>query len=113
MLTPMVIKVQTLLQWEVSQTASGSYVAACQALGLASQGNDKLDLWMNIQESIQLVMNDLLRCGELDSFLRSKGWTAAAIPVNHAQDGPVPFEVPMELVAARNANRDSTRTSYQ
>jgi predicted RNase H-like HicB family nuclease len=103
-----VIKIDTKLQWLVSKTPSGAYVAVCPPLGIASQGTDQVDLWLNIQESIQLVLNDLLVNGELHSFLRDKGWKAVPVPRRRG-DSPYPFEVPMELVMQRQSRRGSAR----
>lgn len=109
---PLVIKIETKLLWMVAQQPSGALVAECEALGLVSEGSNRLDLWQNINESIQLVMNNLLRCGELDDFLRSHGWKSVPVP-GDATDGPVPFEVPIELVHQEQARRDSARAAYQ
>lgn len=92
-----VIKIQARLSWAVRETPSGYLVAKCEPLGLASQGKDKLDLWLNIQESIQLVLNHLLQKGELEAFLRARGWESTPLP-RGATDGPVPFDVPVELL---------------
>jgi hypothetical protein len=105
----LIIKVETQLQWKVQQTKSGSFVAVCEPLGLASEGVDQLDLWMNIQESINLVLNDLLKNGELGTFLQSKGWKSTTLPRQHT--GPYPFEVPIELVM-QQAQRGTARAAH-
>jgi predicted RNase H-like HicB family nuclease len=104
-----VIKVETQLQWQVRRTRSGSFVAVCEPLGLASEGTDQLDLWMNIQESINLVLNDLFKNGELQTFLQSKGWKTTSLPREHAS-GPYPFEVPIELIM-QQAQRGPARAA--
>jgi predicted RNase H-like HicB family nuclease len=105
-----VIKIDTSLQWLVTKTPSGSFVAICHPLGLASEGTDQVDLWMNIQESIQLVLNDLLKNGELDAFLREKGWKAMPVLTRNSR-GPYPFEVPIELVMQKQARRGPARAA--
>ena len=62
--------------WQVRKTESGNFIATCEPIGLASQGKDELDLYLNIHEAVQLVLNDLLKNGQLDGFLRAKGWQA-------------------------------------
>lgn len=102
-----VIKIETRLQWMVTETANGRYVAFCDPIGLTTEGNDQVDLWMNIQESIQLLLNDLLKNGELEGFLRDRGWRST-LSDREQHDGrfPVPFEVPFELIAAQQNHRD-------
>jgi len=76
------------------------------------QGSSLDDLYVNISEAVQLVMNDLLRSGELDQFLRDHGWTA--MPLVQGQPvgvTPVTFDVPIELVI--QAQRDSARAIRQ
>lgn len=105
------IRVNAKVQWLVSRSSEGNFVAMCEPLGIAMEGSSLDDLYANISEAIQLVMNDLLRSGELDEFLREKGWTAVPIPRGARGDGPIPFEVPIELVM--QAARDSARAIRQ
>ena len=104
------IKIKAKLQWVVTRTPSGALVGVCAPLGLASQGKDQLDLWLNIQESLQLVLNDLLRNGELDEFLRVRGWRVMTSLPSKASVGPVPFDVPFELIS--QAQHDSARAAH-
>lgn len=107
---PIAFKVQANLQWQVRQTKTGAFVGTCEPLGLATEGVDPLELYLNANESVQLVMNDLLKTGQLDSFLRERGWRVISRPQGTVT-GPVPFEVPMELVA-QQAQRDPSRSAY-
>lgn len=104
------IQVQGNVPWAVSRTPSGGYVAVCEPLGLAMEGNSLDDLFLNISEAVQLVMNDLLRAGELDQFLRARGWHASPSGKLPAT-GPVEFQVPIELLM--QAQRDSARAIRQ
>lgn len=105
----LLVKIDAKLEWRVTQTSSGSFVGICDPLGLTSEGGDTVELWLNINESIQLMLNDLLQSGELDHFLRSKGWRAThAIPASGSER--VPFDVPIELISQQQNNkRDSAR----
>jgi len=105
---PIPIKIEVNLAWNVTRTRSGMLVGSCEPLGLVSEGKDEFDLSQNIQESLQLVMNELLRSGELDGFLRSHGWRASALPVGPTK-ARVPFEVPFQLI--RQAQSDSARAA--
>ncbi len=107
------IRVNAKVQWTVTKTAAGNFVAVCEPLGIAMEGSSLDDLYANISEAIQLVLNDLLREGELDQFLKERGWTAVPFPGGSKKndDGPVAFDVPIELVM--DAARDSARTIRQ
>jgi predicted RNase H-like HicB family nuclease len=107
---PKPIRIEANIAWMVTHAAdSGLLVGVCEALGLVSQGVDEYELSQNIQESLQLVMNDLLRSGELDGFLRSHGWSASALPVRPT-NARVPFDVPFQLVA--QAQDDPARAAH-
>jgi len=106
------IQVNGRVQWAVSRSPEGEFVALCAPLGLAMQGSSLDDLYANISEAVQLVMNDLLRAGELDQFLRDHGWTAMPFAPNQVIGvAPVAFDVPIELVI--QAQRDSARAIRQ
>ena len=100
---PIPIKIHANLTWIVTRSDTGLLVAACEPLGLVSQGTDEYELAQNIQESLQLVMNNLLHSGELDGFLRSHGWRASALPARPT-DARVPFDVPFQLIAQQAQN---------
>jgi predicted RNase H-like HicB family nuclease len=104
------IQVHGKIQWTVSQTQTGGFLAVCEPLGLAMEGDSLDDLYRNLSEAIQLVMNDLLRSGELDQFLRARGWHATPTQ-NVPTTGPVAFNVPVELLI--QAQRDSARAIRQ
>ena len=102
--------IQGSVQWTVTPQTSGAFVAVCDPLGIALEGSDMNDLHACIREAIQLVMTDLLKNGELDSFLRARGWrTAAQLPVPGQE--PVYFEPPIELLIQGPA-RDRPRAPH-
>ncbi len=90
------------LPWACIRAKGGNWVAVCDPLGLTIQS----DTWVNLMEDIAHALNalfvDLLRDGELDRFLRERGWRLV---------GPIPskpddawFDVPFE--PARTTDRD-------
>jgi predicted RNase H-like HicB family nuclease len=105
------IQVNGKVPWNVTQTPSGNFVAVCEPLGLAMEGYSLDDLFRNISEAIQLVMNDLLRAGELNQFLSAKGWRALNLVNVPTTDQPVAFSIPVELLM--QAQRDSARAIRQ
>lgn len=108
---PIPIRIDARLQWMVTKTRSGMLVGVCDPLGLVIQGTDEYDLSQNIQESLQLMMNDLLRSGELHGFLRSRGWQALGIP-RQPTSARVPFEVPFELIQQQAQQNGPTRAAH-
>lgn len=107
----MVVKIEANIEWQVTKTPGGTLVAVCDSLGLTSEGADDLDLWLNINESMQLVLNNLLQCGELNQFLHARGWRAKTEIRSHG-DSRIPFDVPFELIKQQQNRRDSARTPH-
>jgi len=101
--------IQGKVQWNVSEQESGRFVAVCEPLGVALEGNDMNDLHACIREAIQLVMTDLLNSGQLESFLLARGWRPSHALPNPGQE-PVFFEPPIELLIQRSA-RDRARAA--
>lgn len=95
------IEVNSEIQWEVTRTASGGWVAVCDALGLTTgvEGDSLSELMEMIDEACGLLFCDLLRDNELEQFLRVHGWQAVNLPTS--PDEEVAFDVPWNLVAAR------------
>lgn len=84
------------VQWRVTKTQTGQWVAVCDPFGLCMEGESLDDLHANINETIQLLFEDLFEDGELEKFLTDRGWTAQ--PIVPESDGRVGFEVPFELL---------------
>jgi hypothetical protein len=94
--------IQGKVQWSITEQPSGRFVGVCEPLGIALEGTDMNDLHACIREAIQLVMSDLLRNGQLESFLLARGWrTASALP--DPRHEPVHFEPPIELLIQQAA----------
>ena len=92
------ITIRTLLQWMVTVLPSGRWLGVCDALGVTAEGSDETELRGLIEETQYTLFLDLLEDGELDQFLRERGWnTGAPIPTRMPDDG-VQFEVPFKLV---------------
>jgi len=103
------IQVNGQVQWQVGRSSAGRWIGVCQPLGLTMEGDSLDDLFNNINESVQLLMEDLVETGEFDSFLRHRGWQA--VPNGSQQQGPVEFQVPIDLLV--RTSRDSARTLLQ
>ncbi len=73
------------------------------------EGDTLDELYANINDSVQLLMRDLMEAGELDSFLQSRGWKCESSGTQQ-QAGQVEFDVPIELLMR---TRDQARTLLQ
>jgi hypothetical protein len=104
------IEVASQVQWQVGRAPSGRFIAVCDPLGLTMEGSGLDDLAANINDATQLLMVDLLSSGELDSFLRSRGWHATNLPAEPETED-VEFDVPIPLLVRQG--RDSARAFLQ
>jgi len=102
------IDVHGAVAWEIRRsTTSDSWVALCQPLNLTMEAPSLDDLHSSIHQAVQLLLTDLMQDGELDQFLRARGWAAKG----DIKGDDVEFDVPLELIV-RNG-RDSTRGLLQ
>ena len=98
------INVQTTLEWAASPSKScNRWIAECEALGIAMEGETLDELHSLIDEACFALFHDLLNDGELDQFLRARGWTAVNLP-NGPVDDHVEFSVPWNLVTRGNTD---------
>jgi len=103
------IKVEGQISWEVAKSRAGRFIAVCKPLALTMEGDTLDELYARINDGIQLLMIDLMESGELDSFLRKRGWKHS--PVRMRKFGKVEFDVPIELLF--RSGRDKARTLLQ
>ena len=92
------IHVESNLQWKAIHSESGVWVAACEPLGVTMEADTLDELYEVIGESCSVLFLDLYEDDQLDSFLRSRGWSASDLPES-TSGKPVEFEVPWNLVA--------------
>ena len=102
------IHVEAKIQWNVAQTPSGDWIAYCQPLNLTMSGFSLDDLYVNIRDALQLLMEDLLESGELDKFLYQRGWRRVG---DESRNADAKFDVPFELLV--KSNGDSARALLQ
>jgi hypothetical protein len=90
------------IQWKVFRARGGNWVGVCDPLGLTLQS----DTWANLMEDIAHTLNamlaDLVPSGEMQSFLRDRGWRLAAPMPEKAAD--LWFDVPFDIT--KTADRD-------
>lgn len=93
-----IVHVQAKLQWRGFRSRGGNWIAACDALGLTVQSDTWAHLMEDIAETMNAMFTDLLKSGELEQFLRDRGWgTTGPIPLRKRD---VWFDVPFSAEAA-------------
>ena len=69
---------------------SGRWIGECEDLGLAVEADDLDGLRRIFGEALHLLFTDLIEDGELDAFMRARGWEPEDDLTDH---------VPWELIA--------------
>lgn len=109
-----VVHINAQVQWVFTQDApSGRWVAVCDPLGLTVEGHTHAEMREHIDEAINLVLKNMVVTGEIERFLRERGWRAMSKMPSPREmaDERVQFDVPIELIANR-ANNGSSRTAH-
>jgi predicted RNase H-like HicB family nuclease len=68
------IRVEADVAFRVFQGPSGAYVAVCEPLGITLGGDTWSEMLDTIQDGVKLLLEDLVESGDLDRFLRTRGW---------------------------------------
>lgn len=98
-----IIQAQADVEWRSFRGRGGNWIAICDALALTVQSDTWAHLMDDIAETLNAMFTDLLRSGELEQFLRDRGWgTTGPIPMRKRD---VWFDAPFR---AQATDRDST-----
>ena len=104
------VELESQLEWQATKSeSSGRWVGVCDAMNLSMEADSLDDLRSLIDETMQLVLIDLLEDNELDQFLRAHGWRVERLPTKHSVQ-KVSFDVPWHLIA--EGVRDSERRAH-
>ena len=96
----MIVRIQASIPWHYTQCDSGRWIAVCDPLGLTVQSERYSEMTEDINDTLDLLFQDLLTDQALDEFLSAKGWTRGSGPLPEPEDAQ--FDVPFELIASRN-----------
>lgn len=69
-----VVKIKGNTEWKCLRAKGGDWVAICDPLGLTIQSETWATLMDDIAHTLNAMFSDLLKSGELASFLRDRGW---------------------------------------
>ena len=89
------------LVWTSVRAKGGNWVAVCESLGLTIQSETWVHLMDDIAHALNALFTDLLQEGELDRFLRERGWQIIGPSPSKPDD--TWFDVPF---SARATDRD-------
>lgn len=74
-MTTSFVRVKAKVDWTgFIDEANRHWIAECPSLKLVVEGDSWQDLMASIDETLDLMLKDLLQTGELDQFLRAHGW---------------------------------------
>ncbi len=94
------VEIQANLPWKAFRdNATRAWVAVCEPLNITVEADTWSALNETISDALDLLFRDLLKTGELNTFLRDKGWSALTpLP---ARPQNVRFDIPFRLTQGR------------
>jgi hypothetical protein len=95
-----VVHVQGKLLWKWGRGRTGRYIVVCDALGQTVEAERFEQLLDTMHEALDSTFRDLLSSGDLETFLRSRGWTTPDLPERPKRRN-VEFDVPFDLRGVR------------
>jgi len=90
-----VVRIEGKLLWKWGRTKHGNYVAVCDAIAQTVQAEKFRELLQTIDEALESTFRDLFSSGDLDAFLKERGWSTES-PVPRSRRN-VRFEMPFDL----------------
>jgi hypothetical protein len=96
------VHIEANIAWRASYNPSTKrWLGVCPEVNLTMEADSLDELYSLIEESMDLLMIDLLEDDELDAYLRERGWTATGGLPARGEAADVDFEVPWQLIAER------------
>lgn len=91
------VHVEANISFRAYRNQDGVWVAVSDPLGLTVEADSWGELFHGINETMNLMLRDLLSRGKLPSFLRARGWTLLQ-PRSVKPTSRVRFEVPFGVI---------------
>lgn len=96
-----VVKLEANIQWHTRpSTTSARWIGVCEPMNLSMEAETLDELHSVIEETMQLVLTDLLRENELQEYLEEHGWRASNLDSATVNDD-VAFDVPWQMITER------------
>lgn len=98
-------QIEAQVEWRAfREPKHARWVAICDSLNVTAEA----DTWAELQSTINEIHNelflDLLRDGELEAFLRARGWSPLNRLPQRADDGDLIFDLPAHIIPVANAH---------
>lgn len=78
---------------------TGRWIGECTPLAIAVEADNLEELYDIFGETVQLLIADLIEEGDLEEFLRARGWAEENLPSTLRDRESAAPSVPWELVA--------------
>ncbi len=105
-----IVRIEGNIQWTTFRDpSSGMWIAESESLGLTLEAETYTELVTTIGEGVDLLMHDLAKSGELESFLKEHNWVATTPLPQHAKS--VKFDIPWYLLAG-SPGHDRNKTAH-
>lgn len=89
-----VVEVEGTITWKWGRTAQGQFIAICDPFGQTIQAAKFSDLLASINEALDSTFRELFSSGDLERFLRDRGWSAK-LPTKPQKN--IRFDMPFDL----------------
>lgn len=105
------MRIEANVAFRAYRNKDGIWAGVCDPLGLTVEGESWSELLQNIDETMNLMLRDLLKRGELNRFLRARGWSPVRV-ANIKSPARVRFDVPFRVTPVE-ANESGQRLYSQ
>ena len=89
-----IVEIKGDIPWLVTRSWTGPWIGICEPLKLTTQADTWSELMTDISWAMETVFEDLLETGDLEKFLRERGWTTQPVCTAQARFRKVKFDVP-------------------
>jgi hypothetical protein len=94
------------LVWQWGRSQRGHYIAVCDPIGQTVQADKFSELLESISEVVNSTFRELLSTGDLEQFLRDRGWKSES-PLPSRQKN-VRFDMPFDLTGVNTRDFKAT-----
>ncbi|MGA2176400.1 MAG: hypothetical protein ABSH38_15595 [Verrucomicrobiota bacterium] len=88
--------VQGEIVWRIHRdAASGQWIGVCDPIGLTASGDTYNEAVECCNHAMEIVFKDLLSSGDLEEFLKLRGWKTVDVESSEGEDGGIdaPFRI--------------------
>ena len=89
-----IVEIKGDIPWLVTRSRTGPWIGVCEPLKLTTQADTWGELMSDISWAMEAVFEDLLETGDLERFLRERGWTTQPVDTPQARFQKIKFDVP-------------------